>query len=147
VKLTSASGTSYVCNGIDGADGSPWAVGGVLPAGSTETGTWGGATSGAGFFPVSIPVPLEETPNPILVKPGEENVTGCPGLDSGGKPQAAAGVLCLYASALVGTVEQVGFFDPTKQFVPGAAPSGTVLGYECATASCITYGTWAVTAE
>jgi hypothetical protein len=43
VKLHSVSGDNYVCNGEDGEDGEdgePWAAGGTLPGGATETGLW-----------------------------------------------------------------------------------------------------------
>ncbi len=53
-------------NGVDGAtgatgpEGSPWTVGGTLPAGETETGTWGMGTVSAAaivpFNPVYVPI-------------------------------------------------------------------------------------------
>jgi Collagen triple helix repeat (20 copies) len=153
--------------GKQGKEGSPWTAGGVLPSGATETGTWGGAVNkfryveeggvlvekagGAGaFYPISIPIPLEEEPEPILVKPGESGVTGCPGLDADGTPQADPGKLCVYASTFLGGTEGLAFYDPTVQLGgtnDGSAPSGTILGFKCTTAECFTYGTWAVTAE
>ena len=152
--------------GKRGPEGSPWTAGGTLPSGATETGTWGGAvnkikykeneTTGAleevvggavAMMPISIPIPTAETPEPILVKPTETSAPGCPGLDSEGTPQAEEGKLCVYAAALFGLTSNEGFFDPTKQFVPGAAPSGTVFFFECGGAECFAYGTWAVTAE
>jgi hypothetical protein len=43
LKLTSASGVDYVCDGeqgSQGASGDPWTAGGTLPANATQTGTW-----------------------------------------------------------------------------------------------------------
>ena len=98
------------------------------------------------MLPISLPLPLSEAPEAILVKPGETK-TGCPGLDSEGTPRAEPGKLCVYAATYLGTVNSPEFLDPSAQFAPGVAPSGTVLSYQCNTAECFTYGTWAVTAE
>jgi hypothetical protein len=141
---------TFACNGEKGSEGDPgepWTAGGVLPSGATETGTWGGVAAGEiGMFPISIPIPLAEDPEAILIKPGESKV-GCPGLDTEGTPQAEPGKLCVYGGTFGGTVEELGFLDPSGQFVPGSAPPGTVLSYQCGTGECITYGTWAVTAD
>jgi hypothetical protein len=41
VELASSNGTSTICNGVKGKEGSPWTGGGTLPSGKTETGVWG----------------------------------------------------------------------------------------------------------
>src|SRR6476469_4314065 len=167
VKLTSASGTSYVCNGEKGGqgpEGNPWTDGGTLPSGETETGTWGGAINkfryeeeedgtlkeivgGAiGYLPISIPIPLAAAPNPVLVEPGETGVPGCPGISPGGLPQADPGTLCVYGASLLGSISGTALLDPTKNFSPGAARTGTLFLFECAGGECAAFGTWAVTA-
>jgi hypothetical protein len=69
VEVKSGSAPAFVCNGQKGAPGSPWTVGGTLPPGKTETGTWafGEITAGSkpnefpyGHIdvPISFPIPL-----------------------------------------------------------------------------------------
>jgi len=48
--------------GAEGPAGSPWTAGGTLPAGQTETGSFGKIGSGVAFVPFSIDIPL---PGPI----------------------------------------------------------------------------------
>jgi hypothetical protein len=147
-EVEGSSAKVYACNGKAGKEGSPWTAGGTLPGGATETGTWGGsaASGGVALLPIALAIPLTEDPEAILVKPSETKA-GCPGLDSEGTPSAEPGKLCVYASTYLGTTEEAAFLDPSAQFAPGAAPSGAIFSYGCATAQCLTYGTWAVTAE
>jgi hypothetical protein len=159
-EVEGSTGKKYACNG------SPWTAGGTLPAGATETGTWGGAvnkfkykeneTTGeleevaggaSAFLPISIPIPLTAAPEPIFLSPLETEAPGCPGVNSEGTPEAEEGKLCVYARTFLGGTANQGFFDPTKNFAPGASPTGTLLGFECTNAECIAYGVWAVTAE
>jgi collagen triple helix repeat protein len=115
-----------VCNGAEGEpgeEGKPWTMGGTLPAGATETGTWasplaGGTISGqelnvALSFPIPLSAPLafkgdsEQNQIHIINQGGEEvheengGPTGfgppaaaCPG--SAEQPKAASGHLCIY---------------------------------------------------
>jgi hypothetical protein len=163
VKLTSASGTTKVCNG---SDGSPWAVGGVLPSGATETGAWATFSEGKTVykenegtgklesevqptlitFPISIPIPLQEEPDLIYVKKGETGVVGCPGLDPEGKPEAEEGKLCVYEVDGANIAAMI-FLNPSKAGQnPEAGPTGTSANYFCSSA-CQAYGVWAVTAQ
>jgi hypothetical protein len=143
------------CNG---AEGSPWTVGGVLPTGKTETGTWVGAVKGAGsvaVVPISFFLPLETAPTPTFVE--GTSAPGCPGIVSG-KPTANSGNLCLYVGLKSGNVleEEVspGVFDKyilfTKPeppgFNPGSSKAGTMFQFGCAASACTWFGTWAATA-
>jgi hypothetical protein len=135
--------TTYACNG---KSGSPWTAGGTLPSGATETGTWGGGFRTVGNYldPISFDVPLEEAPQ-VTIVPGNSAVAGCPGLEEG-IPTAEPGMLCIYqAAASGGSATQS--LDPTAAEAPGAGPSGTLVFVNCTAAECMTFGTWAVTAE
>jgi hypothetical protein len=108
--------------GKPGKEGSPWTVGGVLPSGKTETGTWtlnSGAVEGqnpVGPISFAIPLagPLGEGQVHLIGKSGEELIWEFPnavkevpptkcgkGLTPAGTvetPTAAAGNLCVYIS-------------------------------------------------
>jgi hypothetical protein len=60
VMLHSTGGEDEVC---DGADGSPWVVGGTLPPNETLQGAWAGAISagGTGKAALSFPIPLSSS--------------------------------------------------------------------------------------
>ncbi len=143
------------CNGKkgeDGEDGSPWTLGGTLPSGETETGTWAinGASNTSNYEQISFTLPVDPAaggPEPVAVT--GESAEGCPGLDENDVPQADPGYLCVYGAALVGG-PMTKFYDPTVNFVftpvEGAAPTGTVLVTGCE-GFCISAGTWAVTAQ
>jgi hypothetical protein len=139
VEVKSASPPAFVCNGATGFTA-------TLPEGETETGTWGGHVleDEPAFLPISLNIPLASAPAAILVKPGEDNVTGCPGV-TGGVPSADPGKLCIYAGTFAGTFEGEAFFDPTKQLEPGTEPNGTIFVYTCKAAECFSYGSWAAT--
>ena len=141
-----------VCNGEEGTEGSPWTVGGTLPSGATETGVWGSSIpengTGAGklYYPISIPIPLAEAPEPIFVGPTEASKLGCPGrggADGGasesfpatGKyeptiPRADPGKLCVYAGAMEETTVSVpafriSYYEGSWSNGVGASPTGT----------------------
>jgi hypothetical protein len=156
--------TTVACNGVKGQNGADGQTGftEVLPAGSTETGTWGALLKDEelGIVPVSFNIPLLAAPDPVLVKQGENGTAnGCPGL-IGESPQADPGKLCVYINSETGTlfedpnedppIEPISFLNPTVQLgTPAgpAAPSGVVLQLsECEGEPCVVYGTWAVTA-
>jgi hypothetical protein len=165
VEISSANGTTYVCNGEGeegnpGKEGSPWTAGGVLPSGSTETGTWGahfeGKAAGTVVSPISFSIPLNEA----LVEK-VHYVPTCAGLAAGSLPEceeikqrtgaickgsaeaptAPAGTLCVYegGSALPsGTLTlNVGIYPPGRAAneegsATGAGPSGALadVNYE-----------------
>ncbi|HWA53607.1 MAG TPA: hypothetical protein VG816_05480 [Solirubrobacterales bacterium] len=118
-EFTAASGTSYACNGAEGAEGpagSPWTVNG-LPSGASETGTWAvGPYPAGGFFysPISFAVPLSVgsavAVHFINIHGQEERESGeigtsadCPG--SVTHPTALPGNLCVYEQTRSGAFE------------------------------------------
>ncbi len=89
VKLTSVSGTKYVCNGANGAKGDPgdpWTAGGTLPSGKTETGSWAfGLVPGAAVpssinvaisFPIRLPAAIGPGHTHYINAAGQEVVLG-----------------------------------------------------------------------
>lgn len=109
-KLTSTSGTAYVCNGQNGTFGQ-----GTLGSGVTEKGAW--AVTGYGeeeepliwtsaiSFPTPLASPLDEAHSVFVPAPeGNPPVVNnpdpihCPG--STAQPAAASGYLCVYTSYL-----------------------------------------------
>jgi len=151
-EFTSASGTTYACSGGEGpegpagADGSPWAVGG-LPAGQTEMGTWALGTAltknEALYEPISFTVPLaagKKAKVHYVTPSGQENgspATVCLGTAS--EPTAPAGNLCVYASVQIGMTYGINL---------GSTRAGVTLGFsaEEVTGGASARGTWAVTA-
>jgi hypothetical protein len=134
-KFTSASGSTFSCNG---KAGSPWTAGGTLPSGSTETGTFGAAVAAGGFafIPITLSVPTEAPLEGIYVTGGKEfnesnvEVTGgkCPGVTDG-IPAAEPGALCVYPGIVSGTQAFQGLFNPNANPpTPGVAPTGTLVG-------------------
>jgi hypothetical protein len=141
VEISSANGTTYVCNGEGeegnpGKEGSPWTAGGVLPSGSTETGAWGahfeGKSSGAVISPISFSISLKEAlvekvyfvPTCAGLAAGEP-LTECEEAKqrrgaickgSAEAPTAPAGTLCVYEGGRAGPSGirsiSVGIFPP-----------------------------------
>ncbi len=166
-KLSSADGTDYVCNGANGADGSPWTAGGTLPSGSTQTGGWSFTADGSefsnpmGFVPVAVSfnVPLaSETPaanahyvssNPA---PAECENDDHPGAASVGNPEASPGHFCVYQSALGSsgtTVTNLGIARLDLSDAGTSAGGALILfsGTPPVTGAIGGFGSWAVTAE
>jgi hypothetical protein len=164
VKLTSVSGASYVCDGADGAPGSPWTAGGTLPVGSTETGAWTLAISeGAGAEPLpGVPIRLASVPisfNVPLAAPlagaNVHYVSGAapsdcenashPGTASAENPEAKSGHLCIYQGTLGGTSYFATKRPDTLTATEGAGITGADLQFAPLGASNEGHGTWAVT--
>lgn len=126
--------------GPKGEPGSPWAVGGKLPTGKTETGTWSAGpfeTKGQQLVSISFPIPLafaftEEQIHFLSVGGGE--TPECPGTVE--EPKAASGNLCVYAEEL----------DHLSLTTKSSYPSGVVFEAKYETEG-LGYGTWAVTGE
>ena len=121
VEISSANGTTYVCNGEGeegnpGKEGSPWTAGGVLPSGSTETGAWGahfeGKAAGTVISPISFSIPLNEA----LVEKAHY-VPTCAGLAAGSLPE------CEEIKQRTGAICKGSAEAPT-------APAGTLCVYE-----------------
>ena len=133
--------------GPKGEPGSPWAVGGKLPTGKTETGTWSAGpfeAEGRQLVSISFPIPLafafpEEQIH--LLSVGEGETPECPGTVN--EPKAASGNLCIYAEELGHLSLKLKHLSPTW---PASYPSGVVLEAEYASEG-FGFGTWAVTGE
>jgi Collagen triple helix repeat (20 copies) len=122
VMLKSVSGEDAICNGEDGEDGSPWTVGGTLPAGETLSGSWAvGILPNAGdqawisaSFNIPLPADLPADNAHFIDQNGKEVVfngttfeveelashPNCAGTSV--SPTAAPGHFCLYAADEVG---------------------------------------------
>ena len=153
--------------GEQGPPGEPWPAGGTLPAGKTETGAWGFATSiEAGgslepLIPISFNIPLKTALARADVHfvtnfEWKEHIPAPPPACQGSPeaPSAAAGSLCIYAaqglessegkSALTGTGT-----DTPGESAAGAGTAGAVLVLEIAGIAgerAAMAGAWAVTA-
>ncbi len=151
-EFTASNGKTTACNGKEGPTGPTGATGpqGPLQSGKTETGGWAVSAhvEGTIFQAVSLALPLTaplEEEDIFFIKPGQagkEFATQCPGTVEA--PAAAKGDLCVYAQALIGSLEFQGF---------GATwDSGVVMAFnatkeEKAPFASVGFGTWAVTAS
>jgi hypothetical protein len=171
-KLVGA-GTTYACNGEKGKEGSPWTLGGTLPPGKTETGSWafgviseGAAPPGFGNYrlPISFTIPLAEdlTASQVHYINAEgkevkesglvENPPNCTG--SADDPIAAPGHLCVYtaviqfATAMSEHIQKTGTYQSEAGGeVTGASTAGAMLTLWFVQEGAQGLGTWAVTAE
>jgi len=130
--------------GEEGEKGSPWAAGGTLPEGATETGTWSasGLAGAEVYVPIAFSVPLGATitgSKAHLVPEGGEGV--CTGTAIA--PTAPAGELCVYETEFSG-VTSAGIWN-TSVLATGAGTTGAFLILEGVTSTSQAYGTWAVT--
>jgi hypothetical protein len=158
-KITSAGGSTPVCNGAEGEEGEPWTAGGVLPNESTETGAWSTAEAppnASAFFniyqPISFSIPLGESLDASQVHyinaAGEEELNGTTStstacLGTAARPTATPGNLCVYT----GFSEMAFFriFNPATAQISGAATTGALLAMRTNEHQAA-WGTWAVTA-
>ncbi|HEY3759842.1 MAG TPA: hypothetical protein VGL37_08770 [Solirubrobacteraceae bacterium] len=100
-SFVSSTGTSYACNGKQGA---PWPAGGTLPHGATETGVWESFQAQRALINFSIPLAKPLEPAKIIVVPpaGEGSVptqcenSGHPGTASVENPEANPGYFCIF---------------------------------------------------
>ncbi len=158
LEVEGSGAKHYTCNGKDGKngkDGEPWTLGGTLPAGATETGTWAFSTGDSpgnnGInIPISFTVPLETGLDGAHVHylnaAGKELVlsfvtfettevepTDCgsdigPGVNAT-NPQANPGALCVYTG--VASEFNTSAFPPTVNvgaFSATAQPGASVAG-------------------
>ena len=158
-EFTASSGATYACNGEEGAegppgedgkdgkDGNPWAVGGVVPPGETETGAYAVGQLPIEQFvylPISFPIPLATGVDAHFLSAEEPEPTAeCPG--SAAEPEAEPGNLCVYEKTGFGITLQAVENPSTGEQIDEAGPTGAVLvlhGEEFASSR----GTWAVTA-
>jgi hypothetical protein len=160
--------SSHVCSGKNGTNGQTGFTE-TLPEKMTETGLWGSGSQtpvGRHTFQISFPIPLAQAPadsDIVLVEPTENSKPGCPGrggeaLQPGKEieptiPEADPGKLCIYLDKMeetspvsVGTSVKTPVYENGEWYAEsGASPTGALLEVVC-TASCQTFGTWAVTA-
>ncbi len=148
-----------ICNG---AEGSPWTTGGVLPPGKSLTGTWtvgrtGVATPTIVFSPVSFSLPLaaageeneatgeaeNKIPVTIMTK-ASLPTAGCPG--SVADPEAAPGNLCVYVVQSFETTFSEERNPENNLSLEGAGRSGALLGFTLASATASARGSWVLTA-
>jgi hypothetical protein len=163
-EFTAAEGKkTTACNG------SPWAAGGTLPAGATETGTWGTAGQPVVLFPktvvlmdapisftIPLAAPLTDAPEcgepskpacvTHVIEPGGALPAGCTG--SLEEPGAEKGNLCVFVAEAHNVV---GFNVHAYKFLGepslGTSKTGALLMLSTATEEQMyASGTWAVTA-
>ncbi len=148
--------------GSEGPEGSPWAVGGTLPSGKTETGTWSFGKLAVAVevmrLPLSFPVPLAANLEPAdvhyinaanmeVLSGGSEVVSAvCTG--SALVPSAVKG-LCIYTKSLSG-VSNLSNSSINKGGGggggQGALTVGAFLSISSPEEGAVGVGTWAVTA-
>jgi pilus assembly protein FimV len=136
-KLTSASGTDYVCNGeqgTPGANGEPW-VAGTAPPGVVLKGTWSVHSSNAAAgealpIPFSFGVPVDYTNGVAGVRfttGGPSDPLGCTGSAQNPTPMPSpepetfpAGIICAYIAQKTANV----------QFAPSGAINSNPLTFQ-----------------
>lgn len=138
--------------GIAGPAGNPWTAGGILPSGSTETGSWFSAGGPGELAVISFAIPLAaglEIDDAHFidfegkeVKPDASKVTSTVCLGSAADPTAAAGHLCIYQGVNAGgTSDSNNVYDPVT-LTEGISRAGALLEITGGIAA----GTFAVTA-
>ncbi|HWM55698.1 MAG TPA: hypothetical protein VNO20_09950 [Solirubrobacterales bacterium] len=149
------NGTStFACNGEGGKDGEPWTLGGTLPKGATEKGTWVveiGGEGGVGRASASFTIPL------ISGIPAEnthvvgEGITAPPECDDGvgnapspENPEAAPGHFCAFVAGFEVGGDVIEVSNPAT-FLGGTGLTGAIL-IASGTENEAGFGTWAVTA-
>ena len=145
-ELKAENATSYACNG------SPWAVGGTLPVGSSETGQWAASQVITGAHPereyisadISFPIRLakalgSEHAHYIGLEEGEGEASQSPAITSKEcegtvkAPKATSGNLCVFVNqsanitkgALIPTAFTI--YDAENEDEEGAGASGAFL--------------------
>ncbi|HEY3829620.1 MAG TPA: hypothetical protein VGL57_10540 [Solirubrobacteraceae bacterium] len=141
--------------GKEGKEGSPWTLGGTLPVGKTETGSWAFAAAsevGVVRAPISFPIQLAKVLEPSDVhfvtlseSFGGTAPAGCSGTPE--KPTARSGELCVYA---VGPSEAtfIKIVNPGSFGTEGAATAGAYLEFKTEVGESKEpkgWGNWAVT--
>lgn len=155
-KFTSASGSTFACNGeegIQGPEGEPWTAGGTLPPGKTETGTWAWGPVAPGLteakLALSIPIPMAvgtEAASHFITEEAAENtpIAECPGTHE--EPKAAPGNFCMYESFPTGTFTSIGFIDPVSGEGGKFGRTGAIVTFFGVVEKKSGRGDWAVTA-
>lgn len=156
--------------GEKGPTGDPWAVGGILPEGKSETGAWAYSKTDmtvnvdvSFVIPLAAPLPegnahLINTESKELIYDAEtETVKAIPQTTCDGTseaPKADAGHFCMYIAKIVSTgiaiTPSQNIFRPGSEAVFGlggaAGTTGAHLTIQVFTGTSEGWGTWAVTA-
>lgn len=161
VEVEGSGQVDYNCNG---AEGSPWTLGGKLPPGATLTGTFGPSVTEGSFrgamgpgakylAPISFQIPLVIAPQFIFVQNQNEGLEtgsapGCPGIVNG-LPKADPGKFCVYMARAPFAGASITSFTLLNEPVTdtaGASRTGALLEVACGSeAPCWAAGVWAVT--
>ena len=137
-----------VCNGKEGKEGSPWTVGGTLPPGVTETGSWGFNGTSADeitgiFVPISFSILLSRPIDPQNIHFGHAHEkpfsTYCKG--STQAPKAKHGELCIYEAVVVNAT-MIEIFSPATE-EPSTAQAGAMMQF-APSGNAFGFGTFAV---
>jgi hypothetical protein len=144
-SFTAAGTTTVACNG------SPWALGGLLPKGATETGVWDMSQwHKAGeyeFEGISFTVPLTKglaRDHVHFIEAGQPAPAGCAG-GSVGEPKAESGHLCVYTE-FADLLPKAFAIASGLLSTEGASRAGALLvGESEAEGEVIATGSWAVT--
>lgn len=153
-EFSNQTGKDAACTGLEGKEGkegAPWAAGGTLPSGKTETGVYDiyltPGTVGQGMAaPMSFTIPLKTAiaeANVEYIAPGGPlpevgGKTVCNG--SAESPEASPGYMCVFAF-----VENPRIKEVVTHF---SESTGVALIFKVTeTGNAFAAGTWAVTAE
>jgi hypothetical protein len=134
----------------DGAEGSPWTAGGILPSGATETGKWTltGTTANTGGVNIalSFPIQLKEALDETHVHYFSEGnfTTFCKG--NGSVPAPIPGNLCVYLTESVNEVVFNGIYSNFEEGEKGSLRMGAVLAFSTPTGVASGGGSFAFTA-
>ncbi len=149
LELKSASGTTYVCNGEKGKEGTQ-----TLPKGKTLVGAFAASGYGEEGFPnsktghaetaVSFALPLSEGTTVHYVKEGESTPPGCTG--NSGEPGAEEGNLCVFVTGEDNAFVPGGLAAEPIQFGTRGDIGFAVKVFSAAQGTISVEGTWAVTA-
>jgi len=156
-EVESTGESQVVCNG---KEGSPWTVGGELPSGQQEKGTWafsasGGDDRGEGLAAISFPIPLSEAVSEARVFFKVEGVFETPGYEEHcgiGNPNSPevlsveyGGVKHATLCAATGTLENATFEEARRSNwgETGMSKVGGVLVFHV-TGAAHGVGAWAV---
>lgn len=154
---------THACNGEKGKEGSPWTPNNTLPAGATETGTWGGnVTYETTDIPISFPIPLAKAlegskVHAINTEEGEKEAKESPAIAKGEckgtyiSPGAESGNLCVFVTPGLGNAHEISAIVNFNHSPPelGAGTTGTLLEIPMGDdvhAGEPVLGTWAMTA-
>jgi hypothetical protein len=154
-EITSASGTTFACNGEEGEPGTT-GFAAQLPSGETETGSWsiGKFTEEQEksftqtYAPISFPFPLQDVTGYLFeyVKAGGPVTANCKGTSE--TPTAEPGYLCIYEAVGEGVTFNGSTRSPgseAEEEAPGK--TGAVLLFSIPKKGGFAYGTWAVTSK